>query len=318
MRHNIDEAYNKSYVHMPIFWREILEFVEESPNGARGTFVDCTCGEGGHTEMILSRCEHLNVIAFERDPDILEVAKERLAPFEGRVRFINDNFSAFEEHIDEDVQFVLYDFGISSYHFDESARGFTFKEDEPLDMRLDVSGKSAKDLVNELRQDELSDLIYLYGEERWSRNIAKYIVGARGKKKIETTGELADIVLRAIPHRFHVKNIHPATRTFQALRIAVNNELEAIEKTLKASWKSVVPEGRIMCISFHSLEDRIAKNEFRFLSRGCQCYNDPKHCMCRNKPFVKILTKKPLVPLDDEIEFNKRSRSARLRVVEKL
>jgi len=318
MRHNIDEAYNESYVHMPIFWREILDFVEESKFGARGTFVDCTCGEGGHSEMILSHCENISVIAFERDPEILAIAQKRLEPFGERIRFVNDNFSEFKEHIEEDVHFILYDFGISSYHFDESARGFAFREDEPLDMRLDGVGDSARDLVNKLRHDELADLIYLYGEERWSRNIAKYIVGARGEKPIETTKELADIVLRAIPHRFHVKNIHPATRTFQALRIAVNNELEAIEKSLKNSWKSLVPEGRIMGISFHSLEDRIVKNEFRFLARGCQCYNDPKHCMCRNKPFVKILTKKPLIPLDDEIKYNNRSRSARLRVAEKL
>ncbi len=177
---------------------------------------------------------------------------------------------------------------------------------------------SASDIINTYRKEEMTEIFYKYGEERWSKRIAEVICERREQKRIETTGELADIVLQSIPKRFHVKNIHPATRIFQALRIVVNNELEAIEKGLNDGYDVLQPGGRMMAISFHSLEDRIVKNRFRRLSKGCVCDLEPKHCNCNNDPMVKILTKKPVMPMEDEIAVNKRARSSKLRVCEKL
>ena len=217
------------------------------------------------------------------------------------------------------VQYVLFDYGISSYHFDRSGRGFTFRDDEPLDMRLDgTGGRSAAHLVNNASAEELADIFYHFGEERWSRKIAAYIKEQRQKEPFETTGQLASLVMRAIPRRFHVKNIHPATRVFQALRIAVNNELDAIESGLKGLYEFIDTGGRIMAISFHSLEDRIVKTRFRQWARGCTCGLEGKQCQCMNRPFVNLLTRKPVVPGEAELSENNRARSARLRVCERI
>jgi 16S rRNA (cytosine1402-N4)-methyltransferase len=217
------------------------------------------------------------------------------------------------------VQYVLFDYGISSFHFDRSGRGFTFRDSEPLDMRLDGNtGPSAADLVNGASAEELADIFFHYGEERWSRKIAAYIKEQRRKKPFETADGLADIVMRAIPRRFHVKNIHPATRVFQALRIAVNNELEAIDRGLDSIYRYLDDGGRIMSMSFHSLEDRIVKNRFRQWARGCSCGLEGRQCQCLSRPFVSMVTKKPVIPTEEEIAENKRSRSARLRVCERI
>jgi 16S rRNA (cytosine1402-N4)-methyltransferase len=301
--------------------REIVQFVETSACRGTGVLVDCTAGEGGHSELLLEMFKDIRIIAFDRDGGILEIARERLKRHAGRIDFINDNFSHISQHLGSmrnGINYFLYDFGISSYHLETSGRGFSFAKNERLDMRLDDGAESAYHIVNSGGEKTLAEIIFRYGEERWSRKIASAIIRSRRGKPVETTGELAEIVLRAIPKKFHVKNIHPATRVFQALRIAANDELSAIERSLGDAQGLLATGGRIMAISFHSLEDRIVKEKFRRLGRGCTCEADPRTCRCVNKPYVKILTKKPLRPEVDEIENNNRARSARLRVCEKL
>ena len=307
------------YAHIPVMPREIVHFVETSVYRGAGVLVDCTIGEGGHSELLLESFRGLRIIAFDRDGGILEIARERLKEHAGRIDFINDNFSHISQHLESmknGINYFLYDFGISSYHLDASGRGFSFAKDERLDMRLDDGSESAYRIVNSGDEKTLAEIIFRYGEERWSRKIASAIVRARSGRPVETTGELAGIVLKAIPKKFHVKNIHPATRVFQALRIAANDELSAIDRSLDDAHALLAGGGRIMAISFHSLEDRIVKDKFRRLGRGCTCTADPRECRCASRPLVKILTKKPLRPEVDEIEKNNRARSARLRVCE--
>jgi len=286
MRHNLEHEENMSYAHVPVLWKEIREYLGPVVSMGDGIVVDCTLGEGGHSELLLQAFSEIRMIAFERDSKILEIARSRLSGFSGRIEFVNDNFSAIAERLGEmsgRIAGFLYDFGISSYHFDRSGRGFAFQADEPLDMRLDgEGGMSARDLLNRSSEMELTEIISVYGEERWAKRIARYICSSRERNPIETTHELAQLVLRAIPARYHVKNIHPATRVFQALRIAVNDELPAIEASLRAALDLAAPGGRICAISFHSLEDRIVKNVFRRAARGCAC--DERDCRCRNEP----------------------------------
>ncbi len=318
----MDEVLNSDYAHVSVLWREVLQFIEDGPLGAVGTFVDCTLGEGGHSELVLKHFDSMKVLAFERDEEILEVAKKRLAPCGDRVTFVNDNFSNAAEYLkeySEPVQYVLYDFGISSFHFDRSGRGFSFQDNEPLDMRLDHRGESAADIVNSWREEDLGRIFREYGEERYWRRVAKAIVEGRKEGKITGTRDLADLVKRVIPKKPGPgPNIHPATRIFQALRIEVNNELGAIDETIRETYRYLQSGGRIMAISFHSLEDRIVKNRFRRLARGCTCDDEPKHCRCNADAEIKLITKKPLPPQQDEIDANRRARSAKLRVIEKI
>ncbi len=321
MRHNpkVDSCYNEDFVHKPIMWREIIDTVEKFCGLDGGVIVDCTLGEGGHSEIFLKHLENVKVVAFERDGEILERARGRLSSFGERFRVINDNFSNMEEHLEpESVNCVLYDFGISSYHLDLAGRGFSFSGDEPLDMRLDGSGLSARDVVNGYSEGELRRVIKEYGEERWFPVIAKVIVSERSASSIETTGELARIVLKAIPKKFHVRNIHPATRVFQALRIEVNGELHAIAKGLLGGFNSLVAGGVMMAMSFHSLEDRLVKRFYKRMKDGCLCGNDGKFCLCTGGAFGEILTRKPLMAREDEVLFNNRSRSAKLRLLKKI
>lgn len=307
------------YSHTPVMWQEIKSFLSPAAVGSC-VFVDCTLGEGGHSHLMLQEFSKVKIVGFERDAEILRVARERLSDFSERIEFINANFDAVASHLSRfkgSVRAFLYDFGISSFHFEKSGRGFSFRDDEPLDMRLDGNcGNSAKDIVNGASEMELTEIISMYGQERWAKRIARAICRARREKPIETSRELAELVLRAIPARYHVRNIHPATRVFQALRIAVNDELSAIEKSLPAAIDILSPGGRICAISFHSLEDRIVKNAFKRAARGCTCHEE--QCRCKNAPRVLVLTKKPVLPEESEIENNRRSRSARLRVAEKL
>ncbi len=235
---------------------------------------------------------------------------------------MNQNFSSMPEFLKDregDVSHILFDFGISSFHYEKSGRGFSYGRDERLDMRLDRgAGRDAYDLINRAREKDLGDIFYRYGEERWSRRIAAAVCREREKAPIESTVRLAELVLRAIPIKYHVRNIHPATRVFQALRIAVNEELAAVETVMENSYRLVRRGGRIMAISFHSLEDRIVKDYFRRLSRGCTCRQEAKYCQCAGDPFIKILTKRPVMASMDELEKNSRSRSAKLRVCERL
>ncbi len=301
--------------------KEVLEFAGTCLGTGSNLFVDCTTGEGGHSEALLENFKELLLIGFERDHEILEIARQRLLRFGSRIELINDNFANLPNHLSGvrgHVSGFLYDFGISSFHFDKSGKGFSFSNDEILDMRLDGRGISASEIVNSYPESKLEEIFYVYGEERWAKKIAKKIYEERRAKKIGTTGELADIITSAIPKKFHVRNIHPATRVFQAIRIEVNDELNAIRNSLNESYKYLAAGGVIIAISFHSLEDRIVKDKFRRLSKGCLCDLDSRHCCCMNNPVVSILTKKPLRPSEEEMNVNRRSRSARLRACVKL
>ncbi len=318
MRHNTDEHH---FAHTPVMLQEVLSFLESVVDDDT-LVVDCTMGEGGHAWHILENFVSVRYMGFERDPDVIDVAEKRLASFGRRATCVNDNFRNLDIHLagmEGGVSFFLYDFGISSFHFDRSGRGFSIKQDEPLDMRLDNTVKrTAADIVNEDSENELTDIFYGYGEERWARRIARKIVEAREQERILTTEGLARIILGSIPKRFHVKNIHPATRVFQALRIAVNDELNAIDESLVKSIGYLKRGGRITAISFHSLEDRIVKNRFRRWSKGCTCDAEPLHCQCMERPLVRLLTRKPMVPGEEEIRSNPRSRSAKLRTCERI
>lgn len=322
MRHNqkIDEYFNPGFVHKPILWREIADFIKGSLKKGEGHLADCTLGEGGHSELFMKMFPGLTVTGFERDSEILEKAKERLACFGDRISFVNGNFSGIAEHFEgiRKPDYILYDFGISSYHFDKSGRGFTFSADEPLDMSLDGKGLTAWHVINRYPQKELERVFKEYGEENWAVHIARIIVERRAKEPVETTAQLANIVLAAIPKHFHVKNIHPATRIFQGVRIEVNSELQSIEAGLSEGFRILENGGVMMAISFHSLEDRMVKNFFRRMKDGCLCGREPQHCMCGNRPFMTVLTKKPVEADEDEVAWNNRSRSAKLRAAVKL
>ena len=316
MRHNQGE-----FAHTPVMYREILDCMSEVVHLGDHLFVDCTMGEGGHSSMILERFPEAKLISFERDPEIYEIGKKRLAPYGGRVRCVNANFRTIAQHLagmEGTVSAILYDFGISSFHFDRSGRGFSYAGDEPLDMRLDPSCSfDAAHVVNTYRFEKLAHVIGTYGEERWAGRIARRICEERERSPITTAGRLAEIVLASQPGKYREERIHPATRTFQGLRIEVNGELTAIEESLAVSWNFLAKGGRIIAMSFHSLEDRIAKHTFKALERGCACERNDL-CTCNRIPKVKILTKKPVEPKEDEIASNRRSRSAKIRVCERI
>ena len=330
MRHNqgdskrlnksIDEFYNPLYIHKPILWREIVDFIKESLWKGDGLLADCTLGEGGHSEILLKSFPNLKIVGFERDSDILEIAKGRLSGFGERIAFVNGNFSSIAEYFEDRIKpnYILYDFGISSYHLDKSSKGFSFVSEEALNMSLDGEGLDAWYVINKYSHAELARVFREYGEEKWGVHVARIIVERRTKEAINSAKQLASIVLAAIPKRFHVKNIHPATRIFQGVRIEVNNELQSIEEGLRRGFNILNENGIIMAISFHSLEDRIVKNFFRRMKDGCICSLEPQGCICENKPFMKVLTKKPVSADDDEVQWNNRSRSAKLRAAMKI
>lgn len=331
MRHNTEED-NSVIVHTPVLWQEISGFIENSRFEGRGLLVDCTLGEGGHSELYLNKYPQIKIVAFERDIAILKKAEKRLEPFKDRIQLINDNFSEISRHLagKVEINYLLYDFGISSFHYEQSGRGFTYAKDEPLDMRLSANHDlTASEVVNSYSEKELSDIIREYGEDSWYQRIASVICSERKVKKIETASELASIILRAIPKKFHVKNIHPATRTFQALRIEVNDELSAIEKSLDDAFELLSSGGRMMAISFHSLEDRIVKNKFKkFAGLSIDDSEEAKgksvnYLMDFRRPVkhdkkALLLTKKPVTPSQEELDINRRSRSSKLRVCEKI
>lgn len=315
--------------HRPVLLRESLEFLVPERGGL---YVDCTVGLGGHSEAILDASPETRVIGIDRDPAALSSASQRLAHFENRFRAVHADFRELGRILTELDELrpegIMADLGVSSLQFDSPTRGFSFRFDAPLDMRMNPAGneESAADLLLRLPEEEIAAIIFDYGEERNSRRIAKWIVESREQgQPITTTKELADLVARAAGKR---KNwhIHPATRTFQALRIAVNRELEDLGKFVAAAVDLLQPDGRFVVISFHSLEDRIMKQELRRLAGYCQCDSRSDFrrqgwsdvCICGARQVVEILTKRPVVPDDDEIDVNPRSRSAKLRACRKL
>lgn len=288
-----------------------------------GIYVDGTLGGGGHTAEILRANPGNRVIGIDRDSDALNAAREFLKPFGDRVSFVRDDFRNIKNAVEGlgagPVDGVILDVGVSSYQLDSAERGFSFRMDAPLDMRMDTrQAQTAASLVNSLDEDELERIFREFGEEAFARRVARAIVDGRARGPIETTGELVDIVLFAIPRKFHGKRIHPATKVFQALRIAVNDELESLKQGITGGMGVLKTGGRMVVISFHSLEDRIVKNAFREASTGCVCPPKFPVCVCGHKPAAKLLTRKAVTASEEEIERNPRARSAKLRAIEML
>jgi 16S rRNA (cytosine1402-N4)-methyltransferase len=291
--------------HVPVLTAEVLQQLQP---GRGGLFVDCTVGLGGHTRALLE-AGATRVIGLDRDPDALAIARGVLAPWSDRVELVHADYRTLDEVLDGRgialVDGALADLGVSSLQFDAPGRGFSFQRDEPLDMRMDRSrGETAADLVAQSSEADLADAIFMYGEERFSRRIARAIVSARREAPIATTGRLASIVRRVIPRRGYTR-IDPATRTFQALRIWVNRELEGLDRFLESAVQRLRAGARLVVITFHSLEDRIVKHTLRALERS-------------GAPAVKVLTKKPITPEPAEVQNNPRARSAKLRAAERV
>jgi 16S rRNA (cytosine1402-N4)-methyltransferase len=305
-------------VHQPVLLKEVLSLLVPPVDG--GLFVDATLGEGGHAEAFLLKYPRLSVIGVDADPSIQAAARERLRPFGARVRFVNSWFGDFFGSYDEPAapDLVLMDLGVSRFHFEASGRGFSFDRDEPLDMRLSPGlTTSAADIVNDSGTSELADILQEFGQERFARRIAARLVRERTRSPIDTAARLAAVVAAAVPASHRHGRIHPATRTFQALRIAVNRELEQIEEGVAQAVRVLAPEGRIGVIAFHSLEDRIVKRLFREKSRSCTCPPEWPICQCGGRSELRLVTTKPLTATDEEVALNPASRSARLRVAQK-
>ena len=288
------------------------------------TYVDCTTGGGGHSLEIAKRMgKDSRLICFDQDTDAIKAAKERLTDFSDRVTFVNENFSSLGSVLEDlkvdNLGGVLADLGCSSYQFDTPERGFSYMNDAPLDMRMNKDAPlSAYNVVNEYSEFDLRKIINDYGEERFAGKIASNICRARSESKIETTFQLSEIIKSAIPAAARVNGPHPAKRTFQAIRIEVNAELDVISPMVASAADKMVSGGRIAVISFHSLEDRIIKHAFKELSSGCTCPRDFPVCVCGKTPKIKEISKKPILPSDEELVENPRSRSAKLRIAEKL
>ena len=291
--------------HLPVLPREVLEYLT-IPEG-KAKMLDCTTGEGGHTQLFLERYKDLSVIGLDRDREIQKKAIERLRPYGDRFQSVNCWFTDYlSSCASGSFDCILFDLGISMFHYVESGRGFSFSKDEPLDMRLNPGeGLSAADVVNGYSELELADVIYKYGEERYSRRIARRIAEERQKGEITTSSQLAGIISQAVPASYRYGHINPATRTFQALRIEVNDELSHIEPALKDAVRALRKGGRLGVITFHSLEDRIVKWFFKGEAD-------------KEDAVIRILTKKPVMPSEEECSANNAARSSKLRVVEKV
>ena len=310
----------KGAPHRPVLLEETLEFLAPERGGL---FIDCTVGLGGHSEAILKSSQNARVLGMDLDPAALAYSRERLASYGERFRAFQTNFRAInavlQQANERDPNGILIDLGVSSLQFDSPERGFSFRFDAPLDMRMDPTrGATAADLLQQLPESEIARIIFEFGEERHSRRIARRIVDCREQgKPITTTAELADLARQAAGG--HKRNqIHPATRTFQALRIAVNHELEGLGEFVESAVDLLIPEGRFAGISFHSLEDRILKRELKKLSGHCECPPRLPVCTCGARKVVEVLTRRPVAPGSTEIEENPRARSAKLRACRKL
>lgn len=308
--------------HKPVLLHETIESLNIKPDGI---YVDGTLGGAGHAYEICSRLsEKGRFVGIDQDDQALQAAGERLKAFEGKIRIdcVKSNYCQIKSVLKnlgiEKADGILLDIGVSSYQIDTVERGFTYREDAPLDMRMDQSSTfSAKNVVNEYEEKELYRIIRDYGEEKFAKNIARHIVTAREKKEIETTGELIEIIKAAIPAKVRAAGGHPAKRTFQAIRIEVNRELEVLENSVDGMIDLLNDGGRLCIITFHSLEDRIVKNKFRENENPCICPKNFPVCVCGRKPKGKIITRKPIIPGDEEVLENKRSKSSKLRVFEK-
>jgi 16S rRNA (cytosine1402-N4)-methyltransferase len=304
-------------VHQSVLLDEVLAHLV--PPAPDALLVDATLGEGGHSEAFLGRYPLLALVGVDADPSILAVARERLAPYAERIRLVNTWFGDFfREYAERSPDLILMDLGISRFHYEASGRGFSFDRDEELDMRLGADlAVTAADIVNGSSPAELADILYKYGEERFARAIVARIVREREKAPITSAARLAGLVASAVPDQHRHRRTHPATRTFQALRIAVNRELEQLQQGLEDAIRILKPGGRIGVITFHSLEDRIVKTTFREKSRECTCPPEWPICQCGGKAELRLVTGKPLSASEEEVARNPASRSAKLRVAEK-
>jgi 16S rRNA (cytosine1402-N4)-methyltransferase len=306
--------------HRPVLLRETIEALATARGGL---FVDCTVGLGGHSEAILQASSDTQVLGIDRDEEALEQARKRLAEFGGRIRLVHADFRELTRVLAiakvDSARGILADLGVSSWQLDSPSRGFSFRHQAPLDMRMDASGgETAAELLGRLSEVDIARIIFEFGEERRSRRIARLIVERRESgRPIETTEDLARLVERAVG-KSKSRRIHPATRTFQALRIAVNRELERLDQFTADAVDALEPDGRLAIISFHSLEDRIIKRTFLKLSGRCQCPPRAPQCICGTRKAVEILTRRPIVSGEIEIAENPRARSAKLRVARKL
>lgn len=308
------------FKHYSVMLNECIEALDIKPNGI---YVDCTLGGGGHSEEIVKRLKNGRLIAIDQDEDAISAAKERLSEYQDKITFVHSNFSELKSILEnleiEKIDGVLYDLGVSSYQLDNSERGFSYNSEAPLDMRMDrTASLSAYGVVNTYSEEELRRILFEYGEENNSYKIAHAIVEQRKVAPIETTTELSDIVKSVAKKRDLYEGHHPAKRTFQAIRIEVNGELNVIAPSLEAAIDALAPGGRIVVLTFHSLEDRAVKQIFSRLEKGCTCPPSFPVCVCGKVPQIKTVNKKPLAPSPQEILINRRSHSAKMRAAEKL
>ena len=308
------------FTHRPVMLEECIEGLDIRPDGI---YLDGTLGRAGHSREIAKRLSTGRLICVDRDQAALDAAQERLAPWLDKVELVHSNFDQVDQILDRlslpGVDGMLFDLGVSSPQLDDGSRGFSYMADAPLDMRMDrAAGVTAADIVNSWSQEELKQLLFRYGEERCAPQIAGAIVRHRADKPIETTLELVEIIKGAMPPKALREKQHPAKRTFQAIRIAVNDELASVERMLQRAVPRLNRGGRLAVITFHSLEDRIVKTGLAGFARGCICPPDFPVCVCGRTPDIKLVHKKPILPSGREIEENPRARSAKLRVAEKL
>ena len=308
------------FKHYSVMLSETIDGLCVKPSGI---YVDGTLGGGGHSFEILSRGADVRLIGIDQDTDAIAAAKNRLSVYGDRVTYVNDNFRNVSDILDnlniDEIDGMVLDLGVSSYQLDNKDRGFSYMQDAPLDMRMNRDNpKTAYQILNTYTENELSDIFFRFGEEKWSKRIAQFICERRKEKPISTTFELADIIKAAIPMSARKGVAHPEKRVFQAVRIEVNGELDILKNAVSDIVSRLKKGGRLSVITFHSLEDRIIKQAFSELASGCTCPKDFPVCVCNKKPHIKIITKKPILPTPEELEINSRSKSAKLRICEKL
>lgn len=306
------------FAHTSVLLEETIEGLAIKPDGI---YVDGTLGGAGHSSHIAARLRTGRLIGIDQDAEAIEAATKRLEPWQEHVTLVRDNYCNLPAVLNslgiDKVDGIMLDLGVSSYQLDNAERGFSYHNDAPLDMRMSKEGTSARDIVNEYSKEQLTKILYEYGEEKFAPRIAETIIKKRSEKPVETTTELADIVRDSIPAKFR-RDKNPCKKTFQAIRIAVNCEFDHLDRALDEGFELLKPGGRFCIITFHSLEDRIVKQRFAGWCKGCTCPPDFPVCVCGNKPKGKLVCRKPLEASEEELEANPRSRSAKLRIIEKL
>lgn len=308
------------FKHIPILLDKVIDGLKIKKDGI---YVDGTLGGAGHSIEIVKRLDKGKLIGIDQDTDALDKASQVLKDHKDKVVLVHDNYKNIHNILKdlgiEKVDGIFIDIGVSSYQLDQASRGFSYHNDAPLDMRMDRSKEfSAKDIVNKYSKEEIEEILLKYGEESWGKRIAEFILEERKTGPINTTLELVDVIKKAIPKRVRMEGAHPARKTFQALRIEVNGELDILEESIDLMVSLLKPGGRIAIITFHSLEDRIVKEKFKYLFKDCICPKEIPICKCDKKREIKIITRKPMVADEEEVKINKRSRSAKLRIAEKI